>query len=277
MPRKPRRKTAIGPPSLGSTPAQRVTWLLDALWGGNRSAMAADIGVTHSVLAKIALGQQGPGRRLMDAIAEHEKVNAVWLNTGEGEPLLASRKKDVAQGWPVPIARQLLPGLLDDHRELLTDDFFPVAGTHYRNSRYWLRLLGDQPVTKTRRTSLDAGDLLLMETDPRYWRDPQAIHQHYCAVMLKGAKQPVLGLVNWNPGADNEPPALSCESFADDVQPATRKVLERITVDRYPNGRLEAHWRSYGDKDPDQSRPLHGPSIKLDQVVGIGVLLVRDF
>jgi len=46
-----------------STTAERVMWLLDNVWGGNRSAMGDDVGCSHLVLVKIAAGQQGPARQ----------------------------------------------------------------------------------------------------------------------------------------------------------------------------------------------------------------------
>ena len=44
-----------------SSPAQRVIWLLEQVWNGNRSEMGRAIGCSHSVLTKIAAGQQAPG------------------------------------------------------------------------------------------------------------------------------------------------------------------------------------------------------------------------
>src|SRR5690606_10291031 len=111
---------------------------LNNVWQGNRSAMAQAVEVSHSVLVKIAAGQQGPGRRLLQAIAGHPKVNPAWLFTGEGEPLVAP-KSDVTEGWPLPVAYEPLPGPVEKHKDKLSDDTFLVAGRFYRPSRYWLR------------------------------------------------------------------------------------------------------------------------------------------
>ena len=80
------------------------------------------------MLSKIATGEQSPGRRLLEAIASHPKVNPAWLLSGEGTPLLAEKPNVPTEGWPVKIASKLLPGPLDQHRRLLLDDTFPVAG-----------------------------------------------------------------------------------------------------------------------------------------------------
>ena len=208
-----RRKKTVGPPGKDSSQAERVAWLLEALWGGNRSDMARDIGVTHSVLVKVAAGTQNPGRRLLEAISGHPKVNPVWLVSGEGEALLEPRTGST-EGWPVPVSRQLLDGPLDQDRKLLTGDTYPVAGNHYRRTRYWLRIQSKEPVTKTPHTDIRPGDLILMETDPIYWQNPAVIHACISAVRIVGHKSPRLGWLAWSDGGDGEERGLSFEAFS---------------------------------------------------------------
>src|SRR5436190_21351486 len=103
-----RRKADPDPPPDLSTPAGRIAWLLTHLFGGNMRRMAEAVGVTHSVLSKVVGGQQGPGRRLLESIASHPKVNPDWLFSGEGEPLLAASHPGTGEIWEAPISHILL-------------------------------------------------------------------------------------------------------------------------------------------------------------------------
>ena len=131
---KKERQSSIAP-GPEATLGDRVTWLLDHVWNGNRSEMARAIGVTHSVLTKVAAGQQNPGRRLLDAVASHPKISPAWLLTGQGEPLVAVSPETPTGGWPVPIFRQLLSGSLEQNRSLSTGEYFPLPGGLFRQTR----------------------------------------------------------------------------------------------------------------------------------------------
>src|SRR5947209_10271760 len=72
-----------------STPSARVKWLLDSRFRGNRSAFAEAVGVSHTLIGKVAAGQ-APGRKLLTAIAQSLSVNPAWLLTGEGQPYLTA-------------------------------------------------------------------------------------------------------------------------------------------------------------------------------------------
>lgn len=270
-------------PGRSSTPSERVLWLLNALWNGNRSEMARSVGVTHSVLTKIAAGQQNPGRRLLAAVASHPKVNPGWLLSGEGEPILADSGSAPEEGWPVPIANQVLPGQLSDHRSLLTGESFPVAGAFYRQSRYWLKVMPSEAIAQTNRSGVEPYDLLLMETDRVCWTSEEMVDQKICVVRVTPSAEPKLGVVTWDPGAPQEPSDLGFDSFERDVKPSDR--IERITILRYPGGRLEAHCRPLqkmssrsGANKKTGLKPILQPaseSIRLSQILGVSMLLVR--
>ena len=243
---KKKRKTARKKlpsefPSVDSTPAERVTWLLEKIWDGNRSEMGRAVGCSHSVLTKIATGQQGPGARLLSDIASHPKVNPAWLLAGEGEPLLAERTDSPAEGWPIPVARQLLLGPPDENRSLLSGEFFPAAGAYYRPSRYWLEVQRADPIARDKTSKITEGDLLLMETDPAWRREHGMVEDRLCGVQMKKGKeiQATLGLivVEW-PAPDG---FFGVQTFEKRIDP--KDMIEETIVSRYPDGKLAVRRR----------------------------------
>ena len=264
-----------------STPAERVTWLLNSVWKGNRSAMGEAVGVSHSVLAKIAAGQQNPGRRLLGAIAGHPKVNPAWLLSGEGAPLLAETPEGPAAGWAIPISYHLLPGPVADHGDMLSDKSFPTAGAHYRPSRYWFEVRGSEKIAKNSRSSILANDLLLFETDPRQWPTTDEVDQHFCVIRL-GKERPFIGLVSWFPGDEEEAPVLSADSFEPGVDQS--KLVEQITILKHHDGRLEARSRLLEDTGSHGKKPVSTlrlqpieEQITLDNILAVCMQLLRQF
>lgn len=266
-------------PGRSSTPSERVCWLLANLWNGNRSEMARSVGVTHSVLTKIAAGQQNPGRRLLAAIASHPKVSPGWLLSGEGEPILADSRSAPEEGWPVPISTQVLSGPLDEHRSLLSGESFPVPGAFYRPSRYWLKLYQSDPIVQSGEC-MESGDLLLMESDPNSWATEERVNQKICVVQLAGASGPQLGRVSWYPGDAEEAPSLTVDVYNRTVDPSHK--VTRITTILHPSGKVESHARPMvltgqtGSKRlTNVGQPL-SHSIGLRNIVGVCMLLVRQ-
>jgi hypothetical protein len=54
---------------------------------------------------------------------------------------------------------------------MLTGAHFPVSTFHFRVSRYWLQVAAGDPITLDDAWKVLAGDLLLVESDSRYWLD----------------------------------------------------------------------------------------------------------
>ena len=57
-------------PTDWSSAGGRTRWLLEKLWDGNRSAMAKSIGLSHTVINKVALGDREPGKAFLTALSK---------------------------------------------------------------------------------------------------------------------------------------------------------------------------------------------------------------
>lgn len=173
---------------------QRFLYLLENLWGGNRAQMAIDLGFSHTAINNIANGIRDPGRRVLEELAKHPKVNASWLMNGEGAPLLEGREIGRPEGaWHLPISRQLLPGPPQQHREKLTDNTLAVAPSEYRADRYLLEILRDQPIVQSPE-KIAIGDLLLMETVDNFGRDTLKGQGAICAITTESPRSEHLQL-----------------------------------------------------------------------------------
>jgi hypothetical protein len=142
---------------------KRVIWVLNNLFRGKQRRMAAAMGMSQSLISRVANGQQGAGREFLEALKRLPGLNPRWVDAGEGEPLLPPTK------GTLPIARGILPGEPAAYPELLTGERHPVAEAFERPSRYWVRLLPEAPVLQIREQALLAGDLILFEADRRIW------------------------------------------------------------------------------------------------------------
>ena len=270
-----------------SSPAQRVIWLLEQVWNGNRSEMGRAIGCSHSVLTKIAAGQQAPGRHLLTAIAAHPKVNPTWLMSGEGEPLLAERSDSPAEGWPLPIARQIIVGPPAQYRTLLSGEHFPVTGAFYQPSRYWLEIQPSDPITRSRHNLAKDGDLLLMETDPVWWKETYLVDGRTCVVrvQINNQEQHKLSYVMYSSGGQEEPESLLAELFGGNVD---RDALTTEIILRKPPGGDWAIRQQYRNPDSPAARTPGkrarqislGPQvypIQLHDILAVCLMLVRRF
>jgi len=146
-----------------STPSQRLVYLLDKLWKGNRSAMAADCGCSQGAVSHVATGRRQAGQRLLSLIAVDPRVNGSWLLTGEGQPLLTMTYAD-RRAARLLISDQLLPVLNDRVHALLSGESVDVAEGVASPSRYAFRIPAGHTVLTADDSALRVGDLLLIET-----------------------------------------------------------------------------------------------------------------
>lgn len=66
---------------------ERFNKIIRTLYAGNKSAFAAAIGVTPSVVDNIVGKRQGkPSFEVLEKVCSIPQINIVWLITGNGEP-----------------------------------------------------------------------------------------------------------------------------------------------------------------------------------------------
>jgi hypothetical protein len=147
------------------TDCKRVKLLLDHRWRGSQTEMAADLGVTQSLVSKIVRGFQGPGRPFLEVLARQPGVNPQWVLYGEGQPFPPPTKGSL------PIAVGILPGWPEHHRQLLTGERHPVAEAFEKASRYWIMISATSKLLTVAELALLSGDLLLFDADTTLWRD----------------------------------------------------------------------------------------------------------
>ena len=146
-----------------ATPSERLVYLLDKLWRGNRSAMAADCGCSQGAISHVATGRRQVGQRLLSLVAADSRVNGSWLLTGEGQPLLTMTFAD-RQACRLLISEQLLPTLNDQVRALLSGESVDVAEGAASPTRYAFRIPAGHVVLTAEDAALRGGDLLVIET-----------------------------------------------------------------------------------------------------------------
>ncbi len=242
---------------------ERITWLLDHVWDGNRSAMSRDVGCSPSVITKVAAGSQSAGRRLLTAIANHPKINPTWLLSGIGEPLLADSPEVPAAGWPLEITRQPLLGAPADCPGLLSGESFPTAGAFYRESRYWIEVQPRDPLLRLRHLRIAAKDLLLIETDKSYWSQIHLVQDRICVVEQQGVAE--LAFVHHHEGDPDDPNEHLYVEMPYEQETGDRLVIVRLRAD----GSTETKVR-----EPAPPLP-RTRTIRSSQILGVCLMVVR--
>ena len=186
----PKARQSTGSPTPPLTPmAGRVERLLDLRWEGKQRRMAADLGVSQAAISRIVRGAQAVGPRMLATIGAHRGVNADWLRTGLGEPLLDPAVEAAAGDWLAPVARVILPGTPTDHSGLLTGERLAVANAYRRPTRYVLVVGPDDPIVRVEGAKVAAGDALLLEADAGIWQSNlMVLAGKMVAVRLGGVK-----------------------------------------------------------------------------------------
>jgi hypothetical protein len=138
--------------------------------------MAADLGVTQSLISKIVRGTQGAGRDFLARLGMQPGICKEWLENGEGEPFTSTL------AGTLPVADRILPGAPNSHANLLSGDRHPVAPALDGDTRYWLRLLPSEPLLAVTPLQLRAGDHLLMETETTWTRRVDLLPGRICGV-----------------------------------------------------------------------------------------------
>ncbi|HCS54670.1 hypothetical protein [Rubinisphaera sp.] len=151
--------------------AQRVLYLLDKLWHGNKAAMARDLNLSTSVVNQVEYGIHSPGTKFLEALSKYPGINAEWIRTGEG----VAEIEHGNQSTSLPLTDQPLPGRPEDYLERFTGRYELMISQWGGSSRYlWKVRAYDAKVLK-RDYEINTGDLILVETDPKLLANPSYV------------------------------------------------------------------------------------------------------
>jgi hypothetical protein len=257
-------------PLVGVETTKRFLFLLNTRWGGNRAAMARDIGCSHAAISQVANGKRMAGSRLLKLAAAHPVVNQDWLFTGAGEPLLEPQSAIPTVGCHLPVVTTPLLGPPSQYKTFLTGLTFPVAGAWASDSRYWLELAFGHPVTTAEDSRVVDNDLWLIETDTRtFWQDHRRLRGRVGIVNIGSDADPFLELVRFRVDKKAKEPVLLATTFDESVVCAF-KLGDGLALTE-PRGRA-IRFTDEARKPTARPKKLHrGP----EDLVGVAVALVR--
>jgi hypothetical protein len=158
---------------------ERVLRLFELLFDGNQGRASRALGMSQPNLSRIINGVRPPTDRLIELLAQQPSVNSRWLYDGLGEPLIP-----VTSGT-LPVTTNILPGPPIAHTNLLSGDRHPIANVLENESRYWLKLLPDNPILHANMYHVNPGDLLLVETARDQLDRNDIVLGHLCALSLE--------------------------------------------------------------------------------------------
>ena len=233
--RKQERSTA---PHWGTAP-ERIKWLVETRFNGNRSAMAKAIGFSHAIVGRVVAGAQ-PGRRLLEAVAKQLHVNAAWLERGEGQPFPHDQ---VEENRGIPMTNVLLPGPPSAHQDMITGGWVTVPEIVASPSVYWLALQSTQSVVMKPSSGFRTGDHLLMETDPARFPKEDRLIGDVCVVRdgAGGAQLKLAAIEYRSASAETGDSRLEADYF--DAADPDQTVVEDV-YRRFPDGLVQHFQRS---------------------------------
>lgn len=253
----------------------RVAELYTRHWGRSAKAMAEDLGVSVPVIFRVVAGKQTPSCKLIEGLAQHPKMDAMWLLTGRPGPVA------------VPITQQALPGPPDDHAEILTGDCYTTPAELAGTGRYWLEVQPHDPAVQIEELHLAPRDLLLMATNPKDIPNAEKFHGQLCVVRcpVDGGSEPALklGAVQFAEATDEMPARLEVDTFDLGIDPS--QIIEE-RVERTFRGHTQVFTRKfkYVDMKDGTKRkvPVSDfelepvlPKIEFDDIVAVCVGMVR--
>ncbi len=143
-----------------TTIADRCREVILALGGGNKLQAARELGLSQSVVNRVANGRRKPSKEFLEKVAAHERVNAAFLFDDDGEPLRPPTARTL------PVANSPLhdvPTICNSH---FGTERHTIPQTLESPGRYFVRIPDGHPVTRDRRLQARSHDLLLFESDP---------------------------------------------------------------------------------------------------------------
>lgn len=221
------RASSGGPHAGWSTPAARIAWLVQTRFGGNRSAFAVAVGVSHTIIGRVC-GGQPPGRRLMTAIAGRLSVAPDWLLTGAGVPF---RSEEGLSTAGLPLTVRPLPGRPSEYAGWITDmaAWPPSLAAFEPDCFYWLELSAGDSLTHSRKQGFLRGDRLLMICDPAKFPRMSHMLNRLCAVRVDGPTEVQLASVSYVPATREDGPArLEAAFFAPPTSEGREEVYRHM-------------------------------------------------
>ena len=220
------------------TPSSRLAWLVATKFGGNRSAFATAVGVSHTIVGKVC-GGQPPGRKLLTAVSQRLGVDAGWLLTGLGQPFPHDAVAPLSN--ELPVATRPLPGHPSNYPGWIAEAALDIPYIPFNPGMYWLVLQADQPIVRNRIYGFRLGDRLLMLADPAAFPGPSHLRWRLCAVKVGGSDEPILVTVTYYPAElEDGPERLEAELFTPPVDPLQPR--EEVYV-HLSGGRVEHYTR----------------------------------
>jgi hypothetical protein len=258
-----------------STPADRVKWLLETRFRGNRSAFAEAVDFSHTIIGKVAAGQ-APGRKLLTAIAQSLSVNATWLLTGAGQPYHSS--PDLGGRPGLPLSRHLLPGPPLEHQGLLSGEWLAAPGPLFTSSQYWLALASSQPLVREPSLGFRVNDRLLMESDRSSFPRERTLLGDLCVVHFRAGEPALkLGAVTFFEADEEGPERLELDAY--DLDPDPSRLGEEVVYRHYPGGEIRLKKRPFKlvpFRGVERAVPLTGdefepalPTIRYGDIVAV--------
>ncbi|HCS50415.1 helix-turn-helix transcriptional regulator [Rubinisphaera sp.] len=234
--------------------------------------MAEALDQSQSSITRVMTRQQAPSGRLIENIAKTPGVNLEWLMRGIGEADSAWESIDI------PVCTALQPKV-PEKLSIAANSSYALTSRHYRPTRYWLRVTGDQPITRSPEEGVIAGDLLLMETDRTAFPEPSKLTQQLCGVNIGNSLK--LAMVNSFEGDEEVGPSrIEADPFDLEIPPSdlVRRYIVEHRSGRAPTvstvERVITNKGTTRDKTSEDLEPLL-PRISFDQIACMCVLVHR--
>lgn len=249
--------------------ARRIAELCDRLWSGNQRGMARDLRLSPQVIHRVVTGGKPPPGRLVEALAGRPDVDLNWLLRGDvpSSPPVAN---DVLANSPVNCP--------DD----LSGVRFSPTEIPIRSSQYWLKVASHHAILRDGKYGVLAGDLLLMETDPRQFPPAEELDAQICAVRFKGSVVK-LAAVTYVAGNEEDGPAhLDADPF--DLRVRSHEIVRDSIVREFrgKSRRFTREYRYVGDGQNRKKIPLTDndlepilPEIAYEEIVAVCLVIVR--
>jgi transcriptional regulator with XRE-family HTH domain len=215
-PAQPIRLPAIPGPK--SSLAERVRWLIDDYWKGNRKKCAEDVGVNPTYISRICTETNNPGTDLLEKLADKPFINTRWLLSGNGTPYL-SVDQQLPTSWMLPVLSELPIGPIRQTSFLLIRSQKEIDASNYSISRCWTQLTAADQLAYRGDLGFQVGDYILWETDPVYWKDMSIFQRRPTIIADKKTCQPKISILEYQEPEDDEP-YLSCHDL---VRPPVEK------------------------------------------------------